>query len=226
LLERVDVLIGHASTVSVGRPIRVLVYADPTGSGDPANATLVYSEDTTVQVVSNSVFNQYVLATPVTVVEGDVYLGVYDLEADALTTYIATVDFSTEGDAYRTANSTGPQDFQLHSGGTWLIRGSGGAVGSGSLLFEWGAPCNDATTPGQDFAVYRGDVGDYSQYTSVTCTTGRDTSYLALDAPDDSFYLVVPRTSANEGSYGLTGDLQERPPAAAACQPQGVGGCP
>jgi hypothetical protein len=226
LLERVDVLIGHSSSVAAGRPIRVLVYSDPTGSGDPANATLVHSEDSTVQIVSSAVFNQYVLTTPVTLTSGDYYVGVYDLEADPETNFIATVDFSAEGDAYRTANSTSPQDFSLHTGGTWIIRASGGSVGAGSLILQWGTPCNDATTPSQDFAIYRGAVGDYANYNSVACTTGRTTNYLAVGAPDDSFYLVVPRTSANEGSYGLTSGGAERPVAAAPCQPQSVGACP
>ena len=93
-LDRVDVLIGHASTVSVGRAIRLLVYGDPSGSGDPANATLLHSEDTTVQVVSASVWNEYTLSSPVLLTAGDVYVGVYDLEADAPTTYIASVDFN------------------------------------------------------------------------------------------------------------------------------------
>jgi hypothetical protein len=226
LLEQVDVLIGHSSSVAAGRPIRVLVYSDPTGSGDPADATLVHSEDSTVQIVSNSVFNEYVLAAPVTLASGDYYVGVYDLEADPETNYIATIDTSVGGDAYRTANSTSPQDFSLYSGGTWMIRASGGSVGADSLMMQWGAPCNDATTPSQDFAVYQGAIGDYGNYDSLTCTTGRSTSYLAVGAPDDSFYIVVPRTSANEGSYGLTGAGAERPAAAAPCRPQSVGACP
>lgn len=225
LLDRVDVLIGHSGSVAAGRPIRVLVYSDPTGSDDPANATLVHSEDSTVQIVSNFVFNQYVLTTPVTLASGDYYVGIYDLEADPETNYIATIDSSVSGDAYRTANSTSPQDFSPYAGGTWMIRASGGPVGAGSLMLQWGAPCNDATTPSQDFAVYQGAVGDYANYGSLTCTTGRNTSYLAIGAPDNSFYLVVPRTSANEGSYGLTSGGAERTAAAAPCQPQSVGAC-
>jgi len=224
LLEQVDVMIG-SSTVAVGRPVRVLVYTDPAGSGDIGNATLVHSEDSTVQVVSLGAFNQYVLSSPVTLTAGDYYIGIYDLDDDAATTYLSTVDFSTEGDSYRTANSTSPQDFQLHSGGTWMIRGAGGPVGLDSLMLQWGAPCNDATTPSQDFAVYQGVIGDFSNYASLTCSTGRDTGFLDVNAPANSFYLVVPRTSANEGSYGLTGESLERAPAAASCVPQSVGGC-
>ena len=66
-------------------------------------------------------------------------------------------------------------------------------------------------------------AGHHKIYTGLACTTGRADSYLAPDAPDDSFFLVVPRTSGNEGSYGLTGTGAERPPAATPCRPQGVG---
>jgi hypothetical protein len=81
------------------------------------------------------------------------------------------------------------------------------------------------TTPNQDFALYQGVIGDFSNYASLVCSTGRDTGFLNVGAPANSFYLVVPRTSANEGSYGLTSEGAERAVAAAACIPQDIGGC-
>jgi hypothetical protein len=93
-------------------------------------------------------------------------------------------------------------------------------------MLEWGAPCNDATTPAQDFAVYRGAIGEYADYSSLTCTTGGETHHLALDVADDSFFLIVPSTSANEGSYGLDGAGEQRPPAQLACRAQAVADCP
>jgi len=226
LLEQVEVQIGHSSTVAVGRAVRVLVYADPQGSGDPATASLIYSEDAVVQTVSNGVFNQYPLAVAQTLTGGDYYIGLYDLEGDATTNYIANIDSSTAGDSYRTGNSTNPQDFSLHDGGTWMIRGVGGAVGAGSLMLEWGAPCNDATTPSQDFAIYSGTMGDYANYSSMTCSTERETRHLAIDAPDDSFFLVVPNTTASEGGYGTNSDGLERAPALSACKGQDAATCP
>ena len=225
-LDRVDVQIGHASSVAAGRPIRVLVYTEPSGSGDPGDATLATSEDTTVQVVSNVAFNQYTLADPVTLSSGDFYLGFFDLLADAPNTYLGNVDWSTAGDSFRTADSTSPEAFSQYSGGTWFIRGSGGAVGSDSLTVQWGTPCNDATTPGQDFAVYQGAIGDFADYDSLTCTTDHDTSYVIANTPANSFYLVVPSTSANEGSYGRNSAGTERPAATLACKPQSIGACP
>jgi hypothetical protein len=224
-LDRVDVVIGHSSVV-VGRPIRVLVYTDPGGSGDPANAILAHSEDTTVQVVSTSTPNEYTLASPVLLSSGDYYVGFYDLEGDATTTYIGSVDFSTEGDSWRTANSTSPADFSPHSGGTWMVRGSGGPIGAAGLVMQWDAPCNSGTTPEQDFAIYRGDIGDYTSHASLACSTGRARTYMTDNAADNSFFLVVPSTSAAEGSYGLDSTGGERVPASLACKPQDVGTCP
>ena len=107
-----------------------------------------------------------------------------------------------------------------------MIRGSGGPVGADGLALEWGAPCNDTTTPDQDFAVYRGTIGDFASYDSLTCTTARETGYMVLGVPLDSFFLVVPGTSVNEGSYGLDGAGVERVAATAACALHSAGSCP
>jgi hypothetical protein len=106
-----------------------------------------------------------------------------------------------------------------------MIRSSGGAVVAGSVMLEWDPACNDASTPGQDFAIYRGDLGDYANRTSLTCSTSRATAHLASNPPD-GYFLIVPATSANEGSYGLNGGGLERAPAASACKPQSMAPCP
>ena len=85
-----------------------------------------------------------------------------------------------------------------YSGVTWIIRASGGSVGAGSLMLQWGAPCNDATTPSQDFAVYQGALGDYASYNSLACTTGRSTNYLAVGAPDASEEPAAPGAGWSE----------------------------
>jgi hypothetical protein len=225
-ISRVDMLTGHSGSVSPGRPLRMLVYTDAAGSGEPGTATLAYTEDVTVQVVSSSVFNQYTLASPVLLASGDYYIGFYDLVADSPSTYIATLDYSTTGDSYRTANSTSPESFSAQTTGTFMIRGAGGAVPGGSVLLEWGAPCNDGNVPNQDFAVYHGLLGDFADFASLTCSTGRDSAYLAAGPPDGSFFLVVPMTSVAEGSYGRDGYGVERVPATAPCKPQSIGTCP
>lgn len=222
-LERVDVMIANGS-VTPGRDMRVLVYVDPSGSGDPSNAVLAHQEDVTVQLVSSASFNEYALSAPVVVPSGDMWIAFYDLVPDADTTYIATRDTSRDGDSWYAANTNDAAGLTPHTGGTWMIRAEGGAVPAGSVSLAWSPPCNAAGTPDQDFAVYQGTIGDFGSYDTVTCSTGRATSYLAPDDGQSRFYLVVPRTSAAEGSYGAS-SFGERSPAASACKPQDVGAC-
>lgn len=224
-LERVDVLTG-SSSVAVGRPMRMLVFAEPAGSGSPVDAVLVHTQDVAIQTVSTTVFNQYLLTAPVTVTSGDLYLGFYDLSADAPNTFIATVDTSRSGDSWSTINSVDPAGLAAYAPGTWMIRGAGGPVAAGSVLLTWGASCNDGTVPGQDFAVYRGGIGNFTSHQPLACTTGRNPSYLAQGAPNGSYFLVVPRTNAAEGSYGRASTRAERPPSSAACVVQDVATCP
>jgi hypothetical protein len=222
-LTRVDAVVPN---VSPGRPLRLVVYADPAGTGNPSAATLVHSEDVTVQVSSLSAFNLWVLANPWTVAAGDLYIGLYDLQIDAPPPFIAALDNDTpQGDSFRAFNSTAPGSYGAQSGGTWMIRGQGGPVPAGTLALQWGPPCNAASVPGQDYGVYRGDMPVFDAYESLVCTTGSETSYVAEAPPDGSFFLVVPATSAVEGSYGLDGDGAERPPAARACKPQDPASC-
>jgi hypothetical protein len=225
-LTTLDLLIGHTSSIAPGRPIRLLVYADPTGGGDPSYATLVHSEDTTVQIVSGSTWNSYDLSDPVMISSGDYYIGAYDLEADAPNSYIASRDSSREGDSWQAAESTSPDSFAVHGGATWMIRGEGGSVPPGTIKLEWQAACNEASTPDQDYAVYGGSIGDFLDMNGLTCSTSRATSWLADAVQDGSFLVVVPQTAANEGSYGRDGDGLERAPATAPCHPQELGSCP
>jgi hypothetical protein len=219
-----EMLTWHSS-VAVGRAIRILVYLDESGSGDPANSSLIYEEDTTIQVVSNVAWNQYSLATPVVVPAGDMYVGFFDLVSDPATTAIVAYDDTTTGDSWYQRNKTNPAGFVPNSNGTHMIRASGRGVFADGLVLSWGPPCNDAAVPGQDFAIYMGSLSNFSSYGGVTCSTDGDTSYFVDSAPNNSFWLVVPQTSAAEGSYGLaTGG--ERLPADSACRPQCIGTCP
>lgn len=224
-LERVELQVGHAASVPPGRAVRLLVYGDASGSNDPGNATLIHSEDVTVDSISNSNFNEYTLAEAVLIGGGDYYLGFHDLVADATTNYIVNVDTSRSGDSYRAYNSTDASELQPYTTGTFMIRGVGGPVGPDALSLGWDAPCNETTTPDQDFAVYSGEIGDYTNYSALTCNTDRSLELLLADLPLDSFVLVVPRTSANEGSYGKMSDGTERPAATSACAPQSIGAC-
>jgi hypothetical protein len=225
-LTTAEVIIGHTGSVAPGRPIRVLVYVDPSGSGDPALATLAHSEDRTVQIVSAFSYNSYDLSDPVMIASGDYYIGFYDLEADAQDTFIGSRDTGREGDSWLTAESTSPADYNLHTGGTWMIRGTGGAVPSGTIRMSWAPACNESSTPDQDYAVYGGNIGSFESKSSLTCSTSRATSWLTDSVQDGTFMIVVPQTAANEGSYGLDGGYSERAPANDPCKPQSIGTCP
>ncbi len=93
--------------------------------------------------------------------------------------------------------------------------------GSGTLTLSWGGSCNSGDT---DFEVYEGDLGTFSMHRSVLCSTG-GTRSASLSEPSGSvYYLVVPRTTGSEGSYGRA-TSGERPVGTSACAPQQVSPC-
>ena len=101
----------------------------------------------------------------------------------------------------------------------------GGGVGPDSLVLSWGEPCNAASVPSQDYAVYQGSMGEWTSLASLTCSTAHAGSWLTESQEDALFWLVVPQNSANEGSYGQS-SFGERAPAALPCKPQAIGACP
>ena len=215
----------NTSSLSPGRPLRILIYADPSGSGSPAGATLFHSEDTTLQTVGGSQWNQYALSTPVTLTAGDFYIGFHDLDPDSGSTYIMDYDNGSSGDSWLQANGTSSGGYASFGNGTWMIRGQGGGVDAGSLSMTWGLPCNAASVPNQDYAVYQGPLGDWSNLSILTCSTGHDPSALIESIQPNMFWLIVPQNSANEGSYGRS-SFGERAPAAVPCKPQAIATCP
>ena len=221
-LTSVQVRFGHTS-VAAGRPIRILIYTDTSHSGSPATAVLAHSQDVTVQSVG-TLWNSYTLSAPVLLSSGDYYVGFQDLLADSATTYVMDYDSSRTGDSWRQGGGTDADGFTLHTAATWMIRAQGGGVAPGSVVLSWGPPCNDAAVPDQDFAVYQGTFGDWDSLTSLTCTTGGSRSWVVADPGANLFWLVVPQTSANEGSYGIS-RFGERSPAANPCRPQSIGTC-
>jgi len=224
-LTDVQVRMVNTSSLSPGRPLRILIYTDPGGTGSPANATLVHSEDTTIQTVGGSQWNQYALATPVTLTAGDFYIGFHDLDPDSGSTYIMDYDNGSSGDSWLQANGTSPGGYSSFGNGTWMIRGQGGGVDAGSLSMTWGLPCNAGSVPNQDYAVYQGPLGDWSNLSILTCSTGYDRSALIESIQPNMFWLIVPQNSANEGSYGQS-SYGERSPAAVPCKPQAIAACP
>ncbi len=78
-LDTVSVLlpvgIGNFPTgLSAGQPFDVLVFADPSGSGDPANAALVLQQPFAI-APDNAIFQDVRLSTAVVIQSGDVWVG-------------------------------------------------------------------------------------------------------------------------------------------------------
>ena len=102
-----------------------------------------------------------------------------------------------------------------------MIRGTGGCINPDCVNLAWGVPCNDGLVPGQDYGIYQGTIGDWSNRASVVCTTGKNLTYAWPVSANNVYWVVVPNNHANEGAYG--GSLV---PAAGACKPQQIGACP
>jgi hypothetical protein len=90
------------------------------------------------------------------------------------------------------------------------------------LLLSWGDSCN---LGGTDYAIYEGTLGDLASALPRACSTSGLPWGSISTPPGDRFFLVVPRSESFEGSYGEGSDGLERPPSAAACAPQLLGGC-
>jgi hypothetical protein len=93
----------------------------------------------------------------------------------------------------------------------------------GDLGLTWNNSCG----PDDDnYAVYRGEVGDYTSHEPMTCSNGLTTFYVFTPIAGSHYYLVVPTTPNAEGSYGLDSDGLERPPSVAGCAAHAPATCP
>jgi hypothetical protein len=90
-------------------------------------------------------------------------------------------------------------------------------VGGTELLFGWDASC---WTPDDDYAIYEGDLGDFTSHWPELCGTGGSTQANLPSPSGSAYYLVVPKSSIAlyEGSYGKNSAGDERPPSTAACE--------
>jgi hypothetical protein len=94
----------------------------------------------------------------------------------------------------------------------------------GAITLSWSPSCIATDT---DFAVYEGAlVGTFTSHAPKLCSTGGATGATFVPADGSSYYLVVPNNGTHEGSSGTNRLGEERPPAAAACLPRAVAGCP
>jgi alpha-tubulin suppressor-like RCC1 family protein len=92
-----------------------------------------------------------------------------------------------------------------------------------NLTLTWGASCLGTDT---DYAVYEGTVGGtFTSHASRLCGTSGLTTATFASAAGSTYYLIVPRNSAREGSYGTRTGGIERPVGLGECAAQLLGSC-
>ena len=97
--------------------------------------------------------------------------------------------------------------------------------GSGShLTLAWGAA--SCSSPDTNYEIYQGTIGTFTTHSSLTCSTDGQTQATITPGQGDHYYLVVPRNSTVEGSYGLNSSGQERQQSTEACLPRLIADCP
>ena len=112
----------------------------------------------------------------------------------------------------------GVPDGGMHVPGTPLTLDRVGA----QLVLSWGASCS---TDDLDYEVYAGTLGEFTSHMRQACSTGGATTSSFAVPPGNAYYLVVPSSGLNEGSYGFDGDGLARPPSTDACLEQSVLSC-
>src|SRR5438093_1822913 len=73
------------------------------------------------------------------------------------------------------------------------------SAAGGNLTLSWGASCATSDT---DYEVYEGTLGSYYSHTRKFCTTGGATTKTLPQPAGSTYYLIVPKNSVSEGSYG------------------------
>ena len=95
-------------------------------------------------------------------------------------------------------------------------------VGGGNITLSWAPSCLASDT---DYAVYEGTVRQFTSHQPRLCSTGGAITRTLTPSAGNTYYVVTPRTSTREGSYGTTSSGSERPQGASACAPQTIDLC-
>ena len=92
------------------------------------------------------------------------------------------------------------------------------------LALRWEASCSPAV---QDYAIYEGEIGNWYSHTGIDCSDDlADRTEEIIPLSGNRYYIVVPLGTMEEGSYGRTSSLVERPQGTLICAPvQALGGC-
>jgi len=77
-------------------------------------------------------------------------------------------------------------------------------TGSGDdLQLDWQPSCS---SDDDNYAVYGGDLGNFTSHTLEQCSTGGNTTAIVTPPAVDRYFIVVPLDGTSEGSYGTTSE--------------------
>lgn len=98
-------------------------------------------------------------------------------------------------------------------------------AGPGNLSLSWDASCSSWTT---DYGIYAGTLGNFTSHRAIDCAdAGHDNTEVVTPPAGNTYFLVVPLTAAEEGSYGQDSSGHERPRGTVTCRAtQGPPICP
>ena len=213
-LNRIEVLFNHAS-LAPSRPIRLLIYLEPTGSGNPGASSPLYYISTTIQTVSPTTWNSYGVG-PFTIASGDVYIGVHDWSADAADTAIAAYDTGAglSRSYSKVGTSSGATGYTLRPAFNWMVRGYGTVTDRAhGVRLTWGEPCNASSKPGQKYAVYLGALSQLpvEGYDPAPLECYLDAQTYDRHETGDAYFTVVPMFGMMEGGHGFLRALPTAP---------------
>ena len=93
-----------------------------------------------------------------------------------------------------------------------------------NVMLTWTSSCSPGA---EDYAVYQGTVGTFTSHQPATCSTAGSSAWTLAPGSGNRYFLVVPLSATEEGSYGNRDDGSERPTAATPCRAsQRIFACP
>ena len=130
---------GISTRLEPGMPFDVLVYVDPSGSGNPANTSLAVRQPFSL-APSDTIVQEVRLESPVLVQSGDVWVGFTNTvtRSDSRAIYPLTIDLSSEaqGRSWGFSNSS---DGSSHFGGDVLSEAASAGILPYNFLIRAGA---------------------------------------------------------------------------------------
>ncbi len=93
----------------------------------------------------------------------------------------------------------------------------------GDLDLAWSTSCLASDT---DYGIYQGTIGSWTGHSSIACSTSGATTQTITPGAGNVFFLIVPKNSSREGSYGMDDLGTERPAAASPRLTHSLGTCP